>query len=131
MTQPNPPARQGDQTPSSSAVSVSIVVPVYNEASVLRAFHARLRQTLDQLTAETFEIIYIDDGSTDASFARLESLQAQDPSVGIARLSRNFGKESALSAGLDLAKGQAVIVIDARCLSTPEDNLSLDRATGT
>lgn len=120
MTQPNPPTRQGNQPPSGSPVSVSIVVPVYNEASVLRAFHARLRQALDQLTAETFEVIYIDDGSTDASFARLESLQAQDPSVGIARLSRNFGKESALSAGLDFAKGQAVIVIDADLQDPPE-----------
>jgi glycosyltransferase involved in cell wall biosynthesis len=119
MTQPNQSAPQ-DHTPSNLPVTVSIVVPAYNEASVLAAFHSRLRLALSPLTTETFEVIYIDDGSTDTSFARLKNIQAQDPSVGIARLSRNFGKESALSAGLELAKGQAVIVIDADLQDPPE-----------
>lgn len=101
-------------------VLVSVIVPVYNEAPVLDAFHARLSLTLNQLDGVQSEVLYIDDGSTDESFAKLESIHAHDARVGLVRLSRNFGKESALSAGLDLARGQAVVVIDADLQDPPE-----------
>lgn len=101
-------------------VLVSVIVPVYNEAPVLDAFHARLSSTLNQLEGMQSEVLYIDDGSTDESFAKLEAIHSHDVRVGLVRLSRNFGKESALSAGLDLARGQAVVVIDADLQDPPE-----------
>lgn len=99
---------------------LSIVVPVFNEATGIDAFHSRLQQTLSQMNGVVSEILYIDDGSTDTTPRKLEEIHSQDGNVSIARLSRNFGKESALSAGLDLAKGQAVIVIDADLQDPPE-----------
>ena len=99
---------------------LSIVVPVFNEATGIDAFHSRLQQTLSQMNGIASEILYIDDGSTDTTPRKLEEILDQDANVSIARLSRNFGKESALSAGLDLAKGQAVIVIDADLQDPPE-----------
>ncbi|RII82814.1 glycosyltransferase family 2 protein [Neopusillimonas maritima] len=99
---------------------LSIVVPVFNEATGIDAFHSRLQQTLSQMNGIASEILYIDDGSTDTTPRKLEKIHDQDANVSIARLSRNFGKESALSAGLDLAKGQAVIVIDADLQDPPE-----------
>ena len=75
---------------------MSVIVPVYNEAEGLDAFHFRLRQALDLISGIDSEIVYIDDGSTDQSRAVLQCIQSRDPSVVIVQLSRNFGKESAL-----------------------------------
>ncbi|WP_221893400.1 MULTISPECIES: glycosyltransferase family 2 protein [Pusillimonas] len=104
---------------------VSVIVPVYNEAEVLEAFHLRLREALDLIAGIDSEIVYIDDGSTDASRAVLHVIQSKDPCVVIAQLSRNFGKESALSAGFDVATGDVLIVIDADLQDPPEliDNM--------
>ncbi len=98
---------------------LSVVVPVLNEESVLDAFHARLSAVLDGID-ENARVLYVDDGSVDSSANRLDELQASDPRVGVLRLSRNFGKEVALSAGLDHAEGDAVIVIDADLQDPPE-----------
>ena len=105
----------------SSGVSpeLSIVVPVYNEAAVLALFHARLLAVLTHL-AVRFELIYVDDGSTDGSSGVLDALRSSCPQVGVARLSRNFGKEHAMTAGLELVRGQAVVVIDADLQDPPE-----------
>lgn len=99
---------------------ISVIVPVYNEAMGLEAFHLRLRKALDQIVDMDNQVVYIDDGSSDQSFNVLEQIQSGDPCVVIARLSRNFGKESALSAGFDMVTGDAVVVIDADLQDPPE-----------
>jgi glycosyltransferase involved in cell wall biosynthesis len=99
--------------------SVAIVVPAYNEQDVLREFHGRLSGVLDGLEVSS-EIVYVNDGSSDDTLAILEQLQTDDPRVGIVDLSRNFGKEAALTAGIKHAQGDAVIVIDADLQDPPE-----------
>lgn len=98
---------------------LTVVVPVYNEAAVLPAFHARLRRVLDELPLDG-EVLYVDDGSQDGSWPLLEGLAAGDPHAGALRLSRNFGKEAAMTAGLDRADADAVVVIDADLQDPPE-----------
>ena len=97
---------------------ISVVVPVYNEARVIDEFHARLAVALEAVDCDT-EIIYVDDGSDDATVASILDMRARDNSVALIELSRNFGKEVALSAGLDHANGDAVVVIDADLQDDP------------
>ena len=98
---------------------LSVIVPVHNEAAVLPRFHARMSQVMSE-TGYAYEIVYIDDGSDDDSAARIAGIRDEDSSVALIELSRNFGKEIALSAGLDHARGDAVIVIDADLQDPPE-----------
>ena len=100
-------------------ILISIVIPAYNEQEVLPAFHARLTTALAQLSY-SIEIVYINDGSTDGTLLILEDLYAKDAHVALVDLSRNFGKEIALTAGLHKAQGDAVIVIDADLQDPPE-----------
>jgi glycosyltransferase involved in cell wall biosynthesis len=100
--------------------ALSVIVPTFNEEQSLTAFHARLIGALLCLD-EDWEIIYIDDGSTDGTPALLRQLQQGEPAVGVARFSRNFGKEIAITAGLRLARGAAVVVIDADLQHPPEE----------
>jgi polyisoprenyl-phosphate glycosyltransferase len=102
-----------------SETLLSIVVPAYNEREVLPTFHQRLCAVLDSIMVD-FEVLYVNDGSTDDTLDVLHRLQDSDPRVAIIDLSRNFGKEIALSAGLDHAKGHAVVVIDADLQDPPE-----------
>ena len=96
----------------------SVVVPAFNEAEGLAAFHRRLAAAMAPLGA--WEAIYVDDGSTDATRDVVELLRRDDPRIGLISLSRNFGKEIATTAGLDRATGDAVIVIDADLQDPPE-----------
>ena len=105
--------------PQSPGASLSVVVPVYNEEAVLPEFHRRLTATLDGM-AGAAEIIYVNDGSRDGSMTLLAELHRADPRVAVVDLSRNFGKEVAMTAGLDHAGGDAVIVIDADLQDPPE-----------
>ena len=98
---------------------LSIVVPAYNEADVLPRFHERLVAVLEALPLSA-EIVYVDDGSTDATHQVMRNLAERDGRVAIVELSRNFGKEIALTAGLDYARGDAVVVIDADLQDPPE-----------
>ena len=104
--------------------SFSVVVPAFNEAAVLPAFHARLRRVMDGLVADglggSWEVIYVNDGSTDGTLPFLLDLHRAEPCVGLVNLSRNFGKEPATTAGLDHARGEAVVVIDADLQDPPE-----------
>lgn len=101
--------------------TLSVVVPVFNEAEVLPVFHRRLVTVLSASAIdEGWELIYVDDGSTDATALILKELQTVEAAVGVVRLSRNFGKEAAMSAGLRLARGKAVVVIDADLQDPPE-----------
>jgi glycosyltransferase involved in cell wall biosynthesis len=100
-------------------IELSIVVPMFNESVVLERFFSRLVPVLEGVT-ERYEILCIDDGSTDDTFQRLETYRAGNPRIRIIALSRNFGKENALSAGLDFATGLAVIPMDADLQDPPE-----------
>ena len=99
--------------------TLGVVVPCFNEEAVLGAFHARLMGVLDAMPVAA-RVLYVDDGSRDGTFAALEGLCAADPRVAALRLSRNFGKELALTCGLDHAPGDAVVVIDADLQDPPE-----------
>ncbi len=98
-----------------------VLVPVFNESEVLPALHARLAKVLDGLTLDT-RVLYVDDGSGDDSWERIGELAERDPRVDGLRLSRNFGKELALTAGLDALQdsADALVVIDADLQDPPE-----------
>jgi len=98
---------------------VSVVVPVYDEAEVLEQFHARLAAAMIA-TGVDWEVVYVNDGSRDRSLDIMHALRARDAHVAVLNLSRNFGKEIALTAGLDRAAGDAVVVIDADLQDPPE-----------
>ena len=98
---------------------LSVVVPIYNEEEVLPLFHQRLATVLDGL-GHSAEVVYVDDGSRDRTPQLLEQLATGDRRVGVVVLSRNFGKEVAMTAGLHHTRGQAVVVIDADLQDPPE-----------
>ena len=98
---------------------VSIVVPVYNEDAVILHFNRRLSIVRQELL-QSSEVIFVNDGSRDNTLELLRVLKAADPTIGIVDLSRNFGKEIALTAGLDHARGDVVVVIDADLQHPPE-----------
>jgi glycosyltransferase involved in cell wall biosynthesis len=102
-----------------SAFTLSVVVPTCNEEEVLPEFHRRLSAVMTGLTPD-WEVIYVNDGSTDATFAVLAALARNDPRVRVIDLSRNFGKEIAMTAGLDHSVGDATILIDADLQDPPE-----------
>ncbi len=99
--------------------TLSVVVPVFNEGAALLAFHTRLARVMNGI-GESWEVIYVNDGSRDDSLAVLESLRRDDPACALVNLSRNFGKEIAMTAGLDHAAGRAVVIIDADLQDPPE-----------
>ena len=99
---------------------ISVIVPAYNEASVLEAFHQRAAAVFDRLDGFRWELVFINDGSRDATQSVIDGLCARDQRVGSVQLSRNFGKEIAMTAGLDHARGDAVVVIDADLQDPPE-----------
>lgn len=100
-------------------LSLSVVVPAYNEQEVLPEFHRRLGAVLDSMQIRA-EIVYVNDGSRDDTLAVMQTLQQNDLRVAVVDLSRNFGKEIALTAGLDHTHGDAVVVIDADLQDPPE-----------
>jgi polyisoprenyl-phosphate glycosyltransferase len=98
---------------------LTVVVPAYNESAVLATFHERLSKVLDQLPLPC-DVLYVDDGSRDDTWSIMQSLAATDPRTGALKLSRNFGKEAALTAGLDHVTADAAVVIDADLQDPPE-----------
>jgi polyisoprenyl-phosphate glycosyltransferase len=100
-------------------VELSVVVPVHNEAANLERLFGRLLPVLDRLNL-TYEIVCIDDGSTDSSVAGLLEMRERVPGLKLLSLSRNFGKDVALSAGFDYTRGAAVVPIDADLQDPPE-----------
>lgn len=97
---------------------LSIIVPMYNESEAVDAFFAATVPVLESITKE-WEIIAVDDGSRDDTFARLTHFHNNDGRIKALKFSRNFGKENALTAGIDYANGQAVIVLDADLQDPP------------
>jgi len=101
------------------SVTYSIVVPAYNEESVLPETYLRLTTVLEMLDAP-YELVFVNDGSTDGTLTLLEEMHRNDPRIKVVDFSRNFGHQVAITAGMDYARGDAVIVIDADLQDPPE-----------
>ncbi len=106
--------------PDVPAPSISVVIPVYNEGQRLRELYTRTAATLDE-EARTFELIFVDDGSTDGTFAELEQLHGEDSRVRAVRLKRNFGQHAAMHAGLVRSRGEILVTMDGDLQNAPED----------
>ncbi len=103
----------------SNQVELSIVVPLYNESSLLTELHERLSKAAS-LVSSNFELVFVNDGSKDKTFEQLKLLASQFPEVRFINLSRNFGHQIAVSAGLDNCLGKAVVIIDGDLQDPPE-----------
>ena len=99
---------------------ISIIVPAYNEEESLPFLYERLSKTMDSIKGYNFEILFINDGSKDKTLELIKKLREEDKRICYVNLSRNFGKEIAMMAGIDYAKGDAVIFIDADLQDPPE-----------
>jgi glycosyltransferase involved in cell wall biosynthesis len=108
------------ETPPLEDCYLSVVVPVFNELESLEILHQQIKTVLISLE-RTYEIIYVDDGSTDGSSKKLQELAEADKSVVVIQLRRNFGQTAALSAGIDYARGEVVVCQDADLQNDPQD----------
>jgi glycosyltransferase involved in cell wall biosynthesis len=99
---------------------LTVVVAAFNEAQALPLLHPRVRAALDGMPDVDGRVLYVDDGSHDATWTVLQQIAANDPGVGLLRLSRNFGKEAALTAGLDHVGAGAALILDADGQDPPE-----------
>ncbi|MFI6441127.1 glycosyltransferase family 2 protein [Streptomyces sp. NPDC050759] len=104
---------------------ISYVLPVYNERDGITAFHTELTAALDSRPELDFELVYVNDGSTDGSLELLKDLAERDGRVRVVDFARNFGHQIAITAGLDLARGDAVIVMDTDLQDPPKVSLEL------
>lgn len=103
-----------------SVPEISIVIPIHNEEENLRPLVQEIKEVLDPL-GRTYEILFVDDGSTDSSFSILRNLHEVDGRVKILKLRRNFGKSAALKAGFDHARGKVLVTIDGDLQNDPKD----------
>jgi len=99
---------------------LSIVVPVYNEGEVIGAFYDRMKKVVDGMTSLSYEVIFVDDGSRDHSYRQLVEIANGDGNIRIIKLARNFGHQIAITAGIEAARGDAVVVIDGDLQDPPE-----------
>ena len=104
----------------SSAPSVSVAIPVYNEAQVLPSLLSRLCAVLDATPGGPHQMVFVDDGSSDTTVEILEAVTHQDPRILVVALSRNFGHQTALTAALDHVTGEVTVVMDADLQDPPE-----------
>ena len=111
---------ESEKMEASSDLSISIVIPVFNEEENLKLLQERLTVSLSKLGLD-YEVIYVDDGSTDASFDLLQNAAEDDNSVKVVQLSRNFGQTAAIAAGVDHAQGKMVVLMDADLQNDPAD----------
>jgi dolichol-phosphate mannosyltransferase len=105
-------------------VVYSIVVPLYNEELVIDESYRRLKEVMDT-TKESYEIVFVNDGSKDKTRTRVEQICSKDENIKLINFSRNFGHQAAITAGMDLAMGNAIIVIDADLQDPPEVMLKM------
>ena len=101
-------------------VCISIVVPVYNEEAGIQEFYKRIKKVAKNFDCDSTEIIFVDDGSQDSSYHQLIELAQRDSTLRVIKFSRNFGHQIAISAGMEHAKGDAVVIIDADLQDPPE-----------
>jgi len=101
-------------------MTISVVIPVFNEEENISFLYDRLRKVLESM-GEEYEIIFVDDGSTDSTLEILEGLQKTDKHVIVLSLRRNFGQTAAFAAGFDFARGEVIITMDADLQNDPED----------
>jgi len=115
------PSREQIAAPSSGISTIAIVVPVHNEEAAIAPFLEAVRHNTDALADQglVFEFIFVNDGSTDATLDNLVAAQAQDPRIRVLDLSRNFGKEAAMTAGLDVCDADAAIPMDVDLQDPP------------
>jgi polyisoprenyl-phosphate glycosyltransferase len=99
---------------------LSVIVPVFNEGKTIDVFYDRMKKVVDSLPEVAYELVFVDDGSKDDSYEKLVRLAGRDECVRVMKLSRNFGHQVAVTAGLDSAKGDAVVIIDADLQDPPE-----------
>src|SRR3990170_3571562 len=99
---------------------VSVVVPLYNEEENVLELHSRLKGVLEAIT-DGYEIIFVDDGSTDGTFSLLRRIQSEDRNVVVLSFRRNFGQTAAFAAGFDYAKGDIVVTMDGDLQNDPGD----------
>jgi polyisoprenyl-phosphate glycosyltransferase len=99
---------------------LSVVVPVFNEGKTIEVFYERMKKVVDSVPEVAYELVFVDDGSKDDSYEKLVQLAGRDECVRIVKLSRNFGHQVAVTAGLDSARGEAVVIIDADLQDPPE-----------
>jgi glycosyltransferase involved in cell wall biosynthesis len=100
-------------------MTVSIVIPLYNEEENVEVLHDRLSETM--VTLGDYEIVYVDDGSTDRTLSMLEDIQKKDEHVVVLSLRRNFGQTAAFAAGFDFARGEVVVTMDGDLQNDPKD----------
>ena len=100
--------------------SISVVIPVYNEGQNVSFLYERLASVLGRIGRE-YEVIFVDDGSSDDTLVHLRSISRRDPQVRVLVLSRNFGQTAALSAGIDSSRGRIIIPMDGDLQNDPED----------
>ena len=98
---------------------ISVIIPCFNESENINYTYERIKENVKKIT-ENFELIFVDDGSTDNSFSKLFSLSNRDKNLKIIKLSRNFGHQNAIFAGLENASGDCIIIIDADLQDPPE-----------
>ncbi|GBE12708.1 undecaprenyl-phosphate 4-deoxy-4-formamido-L-arabinose transferase [bacterium BMS3Bbin14] len=101
-------------------MKLSVVIPIYNEEENIKALYDELKGVLDSL-GHDYEIIFIDDGSSDTSLAVLETIQQQDPRLVVVSFRRNFGQTAAMSAGFDYATGDVIVTMDGDMQNDPHD----------
>jgi glycosyltransferase involved in cell wall biosynthesis len=117
----NPPQNQQQH-----ATDISVIIPLYNEEESIRELHQQLRATLGRMNSR-YELIFIDDGSTDRSFNVLRDLKGNDRHIMIIRFRRNYGKSAALSVGFEKAQGNIVLTVDADLQDDPAEFPALRR----
>jgi glycosyltransferase involved in cell wall biosynthesis len=101
-------------------MTLSVVIPVYNEEENIQLLHGKLREALDPLNQD-YEMLFVDDGSTDRTLSILEGIQAEDKKVIVLSLRRNFGQTAAFAAGFDFARGDVVVTMDGDLQNDPSD----------
>ena len=107
-----PSLAQSPISPIENPCELSLVIPAFNEAGNLEALLQRVIPLLERLSKD-WELIFIDDGSSDETFAHIVAAHVKDARIRCVSFSRNFGKEIAIAAGLDAARGDAVVIMDA------------------
>jgi glycosyltransferase involved in cell wall biosynthesis len=103
-------------------MDLSIIIPVFNEAESIPELYASLQTTMEQMNGLTWEIVLVDDGSSDGSLALMEKLASEDPEhICLVALRRNYGQTTAITAGIDNSQGEMLVLLDADMQNDPAD----------